>query len=151
MLTSWVTRPLIWMGGGVGTEELFTCQARGLALNMRLASLRLAEEGGRLLTWLVPLRSQPHPRGELSVRREREPKRPGSSLCHFLPFFAAPSSPVNPDLGRRPWAMAWQVAAQAGRTGWKWSLASPLCAEGREDAVLQALNFRARRLHALWV
>ena len=46
MLTSWVTRLPLWMGGGVGTEELFTCQARGLALNTRLASLRLAEEDG---------------------------------------------------------------------------------------------------------
>lgn len=67
VLTSWVTRPPIWMGGGVGTEELFTCQARGLALNTRLASLRLAEEGGWLLTWLVPLRPRLHPRGELFV------------------------------------------------------------------------------------
>lgn len=33
-LTSWVTRLPTWMGGGVGTEELFTCQALGLALNM---------------------------------------------------------------------------------------------------------------------
>lgn len=32
-LTSWVTRLPTWMGGGVGTEETFTCQARGLALN----------------------------------------------------------------------------------------------------------------------
>lgn len=51
---TWVTRPPIWMGGGVGTEELFTCQARGLALKTRLASLRLAEGDGHLLTRLVP-------------------------------------------------------------------------------------------------
>lgn len=58
---TWVTRPPIWMGGGVGTEELFICQARGLALNTWLASLRLAEEDGHLLTRLVP----PHAREEL--------------------------------------------------------------------------------------
>lgn len=62
VLTSWVTRQPIWMGGGVGTHELFTCQARGLALNMRLASLRLAEEDGHSLTRLVPWKSHPHPR-----------------------------------------------------------------------------------------
>lgn len=45
----------------MGTDELFTCQARGLALNMRLASLRLAEEDGHLLTRLAPWKSHPHP------------------------------------------------------------------------------------------
>lgn len=29
----WVTRVPTWMGGGVGTEEFFACQALGLALN----------------------------------------------------------------------------------------------------------------------
>lgn len=65
MLTSWVTRWPIWMGGGVGTEELFTCQARGLVLNTWLASLKLAEEGGHLMTKLVPQRAHPRARGEL--------------------------------------------------------------------------------------
>lgn len=32
-LTCWVTRVPTWMGGGVGTEEFFACQALGLALN----------------------------------------------------------------------------------------------------------------------
>lgn len=65
VLTSWVTRWPIWMGGGVGTEELFTCHARGLVLNTWLASLRLAEEGGHLMTKLVPQRAHPRARGEL--------------------------------------------------------------------------------------
>lgn len=70
-LTSWVTRPPIWMGGGVVTEELFTCQARGLALNTRLVSLRLAEENGYLLTRLVHRDPTPSPGKSYFVKRER--------------------------------------------------------------------------------
>lgn len=70
MLTSWVTRLPTWMGGGVGTEELFTCQARGLALNTQLASLKLAEGEGQLLTRLVPPRPHSHLRGKLLVPRD---------------------------------------------------------------------------------
>lgn len=145
VLTSWVTRPPIWMGGGVGTEELFTCQARGLALNTRLASLRLAEADEWLLARLVPLRSHPHPEGR---------KNPGvraPDVCLPLPFVPAPSPPISSSLGWHPRATAQQVVAQAGRTVWTWSLASPLRAEGREDAVLQALDLRAQRLHTLRV
>lgn len=91
VLTSWATRLLIWMGGGVGTEELFACHARGLALNARLASLRLAEEGGHLVTKLVPKRFHPTP-------EDRQPRNPGSRpgppppLCSCSVFPRKPSS-----------------------------------------------------------
>lgn len=54
----------------MGTEELFTCQARGLALNTQLASLKLAEGEGQLLTRLVPPRPHSHLRGKLLVPRD---------------------------------------------------------------------------------
>lgn len=81
-----------------------------------------------------------------------EPRRPGSRLVPPPPFLIpAPSSPGNPSLGWHPWDTAQQVAAQAGRTGRRWSLASPVHAERGEDAGLQALNLRTQSLHTLWV
>ena len=67
----------------MGTEELFTCQAPELALSTWLASLRLAEEDGHLLTRLVPLQCHPHPRGELLCKGREDPKVLAPDLCHL--------------------------------------------------------------------
>lgn len=99
------------------TEELFTCQARGLALNTRLVSLGLAEEDGYLLTRLVPQRSHPQPREEL-FRGERENSGVlALDLCRILPFAPAPSSPGGPNLGWHPWDMP-QPVGRAGSASW---------------------------------
>ena len=61
LLTSCVTRVPARIGGGVGRQEPFACQARELVLNRWLASLRWAEEDGQLLPRLVPWGSHCHP------------------------------------------------------------------------------------------
>ena len=116
VLTSCVTRLPIRIGGGVGTEELFTCQAPELALSTWLASLRLAEEDGHLLTRLVPLQCHPHPRGELLCKGREDPKVLAPDLCHLPPVVPAPSSPGSPNLGWHLWDTA---CGGSGRKGWQ--------------------------------
>lgn len=138
VLTSWVTRLLTWMGGGVGTEELFAGHARGLALNARLASLRLAEEGGHLVTKLVPKRSTSHASGQ----RTQEPWPQACAASSLLRLLCLPQEALV-GVG----ALWWPGLAGQGQR----ALGSPLRAEGREGAVLQALGPGAQRLHALRV
>lgn len=84
-LTSWVTRLPIWMGGGVGTEELFTCQARELALNTWWASLKLTEGDGVAVDRAGCTEIPPQGRSCWSKATEN-PGVPAPDLHHLLPF-----------------------------------------------------------------
>lgn len=127
----------------MGTDELFTCQARGLALNMCLASLRLAEEDGHSLTRLVLWKSHPHPRENYFCEGRSRLQTSLLFLLHLpqgaLIWFGSPGTCHT------------ACGGSGRRDGEKRSLVSPLRAERWEEAVLQVLGFRAQRLHALSV
>lgn len=87
----------------------------------------------------------PPPRRSCQCERRENPGVLAPDLGHLLPLIAAPCSPFSLSLG-------WPLWDRAQGGGWgRWPPFSPLCAEGRESTVLQALGIRAQCLHTLRV
>lgn len=146
LLTSCVTRLPAGIGGGVGTEEPFACQARELALNTWLASLRSAEEDGQLLTRLVPQDPTPTPPENCCIVGMWTPNS-WLQTCAPSPL----SVPAPSSLGSQVWAgiSETQPGGSGGLDGRKWSSGSPLSAEQREEALVLVRGLGARHLDVL--